>query len=485
MPRPSPPSSSVVLTFLRTARGWSQKELAGAVGTVGALVSAYETGRKSLSPEKLETLAAAMGLSAGAVDAALLCLESVRPRPAASEAAGSPVEPTPEERGRIEAAAAKVARVAAQVTRSRLTAKMVQAKVRRARREADELWARLKPCAPRDRRALVERAPEYRSWALCERLCAESLKAAPADAVRALDLANLALLVAALTPGSAGWRSRLQGFAWAHVGNARRVASDLPAAAAAFAAARRLWQAATATDGCPLDEARMLDLEASLRRDQRRFPEALKLHDRALAAGRYEGAGSLLLNKANTLEQDGNHELAIDALLRAAPLVDPGRQPRLFFALRFNLLVNLCHAGQHRGAERMVPEVRDLAVRLGNEPDLVRVLWLEARVAAGLGRRTEAIETMEQVRRDFAARSNSYDTALVTLELAVLLCEQGEDARVSALAHDIAPIFQAQGMARETLATLEIFCEAASRQALTAELARQLAESLRRAGIAR
>jgi transcriptional regulator with XRE-family HTH domain len=485
MPRPSPPSSSVVLTFLRTARGWSQKDLAGAVGTVGALVSAYETGRKSLSPEKLETLAAAMGLSAGAVDAALLCLESVRPRPAANEPAGSPVEPTPEERGRIEAAAAKVARVAAQVTRSRLTAKMVQAKVRRARREADELWARLKPCAPRDRRALVERAPEYRSWALCERLCAESLKAAPADAARALDLANLALQVAALTPGSEGWRSRLQGFSWAHIGNARRVASDLPAAAAAFATARKLWQAATATDGCPLDEARMLDLEASLRRAQRFFPQALKLHDRALSLSRAETSGSLLLNKANTLETEGNHELAIQVLVSAAPLVDPERQARLFFALRFNLLVNLCHAGHHRAAEKMISEVRDLAVRLGLEPDLLRVLWLEARVAAGLGRRAEAIKTLEQVRKDFTSRSNSYDMALVTLELAVLLCEQGEVARVSALAQDVAPIFQAQGVPRETLATLEVFSEAASRQALTAELARQLAERLRRCGVSR
>src|SRR5580693_521861 len=278
MPRPSPPSASVVLTFLRTARGWSQKELAGAVGTAGALVSAWETGRKSLSRDKLETLAAAMGLAPGAVDAALLCLESVRPLPAAGGPAASPIEPLPEERGRIEAAASKVARVAAQVTRARLTGEVVQARVRRARREAEELWARLKPCSPRDRRALVEGAPEYRSWALAERLCAESLKAAPADAARTLDLAGLALQVAAAAPGSESWRSRVQGYAWAHAGNARRVASDLPGAAAAFARARKLWAAGAGGEECPLDEGRVLDLEASLRRAQRLFPEALRLH---------------------------------------------------------------------------------------------------------------------------------------------------------------------------------------------------------------
>jgi hypothetical protein len=119
-------------------------------------------------------------------------------------------------------------------------------------------------------------------------------------------------------------------------------------------------------------------------------------------------------------------------------------------------------------------------VHLGNEPDLLRVLWLEARVAGGLGRADEAIAALDQVRRDFAARGNSYDTALATLELAVLLCEQGSQAQVQALAQGIAPLFQAQGVRRETLAALEVFREAAKRQAMTAELARHLAACLRR-----
>ena len=34
----------------------------------------------------------------------------------------------------------------------------------------------------------------------------------------------------------------------------------------------------------------------------------------------------------------------------------------------------------------MLPEVRALAERLGEELDLTRVFWLEGKVAAGLGR---------------------------------------------------------------------------------------------------
>jgi hypothetical protein len=47
-----------------------------------------------------------------------------------------------------------------------------------AHQEAEELMARLKTATPEERRQLVEAFPEYRSWALAVRACAESLKTA-------------------------------------------------------------------------------------------------------------------------------------------------------------------------------------------------------------------------------------------------------------------------------------------------------------------
>ena len=110
------------------------------------------------------------------------------------------------------------------------------------RREAGESWARLKGFSIRDRRVLVAGAREYQTWALCEGLCAESERVAPGNAARAVELAELALEVAALVPGEQSWRLRLQGYAWAHVGNARRVANDWPRAEEAFQHARVLWR---------------------------------------------------------------------------------------------------------------------------------------------------------------------------------------------------------------------------------------------------
>jgi tetratricopeptide (TPR) repeat protein/DNA-binding XRE family transcriptional regulator len=478
MPRSLPPPLSAALTSLRSAQGWTQKELAQALGISTKTVSFHERGRSELTRERLETMVALMGLGSEDIDATLLALEQIRGR---AEPAVSPVGPTKEERRIIERTAAAMARSAARVTRSELTRSFQAPRIEQARREAGELWAALKARPARERRALVESAGEYRSWALCERLCAESERAAAADAHRAVELAELAVRVAARVPGEEIWRSRLQGYAWAHLGNARRVAGDLPAAEEAFASARPLWEAGAASDPGLLPEGRVLDLEASLLRTQGRFDEALRLHNRALAATQPAEQGFILLNQAFTLEQMGRFESAIGLLKQAARQLNAQRGPRLLCVLRFNLTVNLCHLGRHAEAETLLPEVRGLAVQLANELDLVRVLWLEGRVAAGLGRPEEAIGALSRVREEFISRGIAYDAALVSLELAVLLLEGGRMKQVKALARQMAPIFQTQGVHREALAALRLFCQTANQETATVEMARRLVEYLHRA----
>jgi tetratricopeptide (TPR) repeat protein len=187
------------------------------------------------------------------------------------------------------------------------------------------------------------------------------------------------------------------------------------------------------------------------------------------------------MNQAVLLEQMGEAERAIEALREAAPLVDARREPRLLFGLRFNLIVNLCHLGRYAETETLLPEVQELALALRKELDLVRVVWLKGKVEAGLGHDEEARMSFEQVRRELTAREMAYDCALVTLELAALLLEQGHAHEVRALAGEMLWIFQAQGVHREALAALQIFCDAARREAASAELARRVALFLHRA----
>lgn len=479
MPRPIPPPLNLALTVLRSSRGWSQKELSAASGLPGGILSDYEMGRRPLTREKLEALVEILGIDPGQLDATLLYLRSLQP---VGEPPGPPLSPTREECEHIERSAALVGHLSSGVTREEMTRSLREAGILRDRGGAEAIWQRMKLYPVEDHRFLVENGRSLRTWAFSEKLCAESARAAAADAGRALELADLALGIASKVPGPAGWRSRLQGYAWAFVANARRVANDLPGAEKAFARAWNLWKAASPDEEGPLAEWRLLDLEASLRRDQRRLPEALDLLDRALGAGPGgEIEGRILLNKASTLEQLGEHEPAIVALMRASLSVDGRREPRLLFALRFILAVNLLYLDRHTEAEVLLPEVQALALQLGNELDLVRVLWLKGRVAAGLGRKEEAISTLERVRLDFGVRGLAYDMALATLELAGLYLEENRTGKVKELVRQMASIFRSQGVHREALAALKLFSEAAERQAATAELARRVVEYLCRA----
>src|SRR6202035_1548823 len=202
---------------------------------------------------------------------------------------------------------------------------------------------------------------------------------------KAVQLAKLALRVTATAPGEGANRVPLEGYIWAFVANGHRVANDLPAADEAIGRAEKLcFGGGTAALG-PLAASRILDLKASLRRAQRRFEEALRLLDEALALGGDEVRERILLKKAFTFEQMGEYGRAVETLREAALLIDDSSEPHQVCVLRFNLAVNLCHAGRHSEAAPLVAKTRELAAALGNEQELIRVCWLEGRGAGGGG----------------------------------------------------------------------------------------------------
>lgn len=222
----------------------------------------------------------------------------------------------------------------------------------------------------------------------------------------------------------------------------------------------------------------MLDLEASLRRDQRPFPEALRLLDRALAQTDVKCPGRLLLNRAFTLEQMGCYQEAVVVLKEASALLDNRLEPRFSSVLLFNLVVNLCHLERYIEAGLAVEQLRLLLVELGNELDLLRLLWLEGRIANGQGCVEDAARIWRQVQKGFAARGLAYDNALVSLELACLLLEQGRAFEVKILARQMLRVFRAQDINREAVAALCLFERAAEQESASVELIKRLAEYL-------
>jgi tetratricopeptide (TPR) repeat protein len=352
-----------------------------------------------------------------------------------------------------------------------------------ARREAEEVWTALERLPTHRRRWVLELSlPAFRSLALVVRVCEASVRAAADKPGEALELADLAFAIAGQVEGTEAWRSRVKGFALAHIANARRVANDFAGADEAFAQAWRLWRAGATGEADLLPEWRLLDLEASLRREQQRFAEAMTLLDRALAAGpgNRATAGRILLKQELVLEEMGDIEGALVVLAQAAPFVKAAGDSRLLSVLYFNTVKNLCYLERFAEAANLLPEIQDLAGQLGNELDLIRVVWLSARVAAGQGRRAEAMAGLEQVRHEFTALRLPYDAAQACLELAVLYLEEGRTGEVKGLAIAMGWIFTAQGIRRETLAALKLFVDAAQEEVATVKLIRRILDDIER-----
>jgi transcriptional regulator with XRE-family HTH domain/tetratricopeptide (TPR) repeat protein len=478
MPHTIIPDLSIVLTFLRLGQGWSQADLGKAAGISPNLLNEYERGRKRLSRQRLEHIIAFLGLPPDVIDATLANLAANRA--AARTPRDSPDAPSEEAR-RIEAFALRFGTTMTGFARSTLSQLTVEGEALYARQRAGFLWDRLKRHAPAEQRSLVQKGRKYRTWALCERVAAESIRKAPNHPREALELAELALLIAERLPGERTWGLRLQGYAWAHVSNARRVCNDLPGAETAMVRARKLWEAGDPGDPGLLNRAWLPGLEAALRRDQRRFQEALKRISEALMLDTGELRGEILLSKALIHETLGDPAASTTALLEAVSFIDPRREPRNAFGVRCNLALDMCQLERFEEAKLRLPEVRALAEQLGEELDLTRVLWIEGRVAAGLGRIGEAISIFEQVRGVFRRCELAFDYGLVSLERAVLLLEQGRTTDVRALAEEMLQIFRTQKIEREALAALRLFCDAARRETATVDLARSLVRFLHRA----
>ena len=325
----------LALAMLRMLRGWERADLVRALGVSRSWISEIETGKKEPATRTVQRILGALGLPMSAVEEALALVRSVRGMAAAGTAGvagggsgGSGGSGGRQARRGGDARALPDAGLAWDETGlSGVLFELVGAGMgagrgdRRAgdagegagaeagygtgegdeagrlepdaaRRRAAELWTRLRPYPREVRRVLVSEAVEFQGWALCERLCEESVRAGAESPASAVELAELAVAVALVAPvdlawearparpalpvemGRPGelpapptpptppmppmpptpvardpaagladadrWRERLAAYAWGFVGAARRLAGDTAGAAAALALARGL-----------------------------------------------------------------------------------------------------------------------------------------------------------------------------------------------------------------------------------------------------
>lgn len=470
------PFRSLFLAVVRVLKRTTATRLSKASGLSLKEISSIERGRvKQVTDEDVDKYLAALGCSKAEAVIVTACLEAL---------GGLDRSLDPEEaaaRERLIAAAGRSLRRRLSRPGAPEPAKYpAPQEIELDRSEAGDAWERLRPLKTLHDMALVVRAVrDYQQWAFVERLCDESIRAASKDPRRAFDLAVVAVRVAGRLPVWEHWRLRLLGHALAHLANAHRVANRLDAADRTFAAARRIRAAGLDPD-LLLDPGRLPDLEASLRRGQRRFPEALRLLEQAAPLTRR--AEHVGLNMASVLTVMGEHHRAIEILTGLAPRLAHHPEARLRSIQRFNLAVALSHVGRFQRAFRLLPVLRRLVA--GDELDRIRFRWLEGRIAAGLGRTEEALEALAEARSGFVGHGLGYDVALSLVETAAIHLERGDFsdfAEVRRLTAELAPFFERNGVHEEALKALRLFEEAAAKQAATADLARLLLAWLFRA----
>jgi tetratricopeptide (TPR) repeat protein len=361
-----------------------------------------------------------------------------------------------------------------------------EAAMERERDEAPGLFLELLD-QPADQREtlLVEGATRFHTWGVFELLVERSLEVTIQDPSHGETLGRLALRLSDRLDVVRYGAERIADFQariWAYIGNAHRTRFDFAAAEEAFQTARSILKQGT---GDSLERAILLDLRASLRRAQRRFEDALRLLRRAVEifreAGERHRAGRSLVNLATVHHHAGEPAAGIPLLHQALELIDPEREPRLLLCARHNLIDYNAEIGRFVEAQKLYREARSL-YRSFNEPWVQnRRSWVRGKIARGLGQLKQAETRFLAARDGFVKEGIPYDTALVSLELALLYAEQGRSEELKRLAADMVPIFTSRHIHREALAALTFLRQAVEAEQASLEVVVRVANFLRKA----
>ena len=336
---------------------------------------------------------------------------------------------------------------------------------------------------PAERLELVQ-AVRFHGVKLCQLLEARSEEAWCEDPVAGVEWARLAVEISGRLDEERYGRGLVadtQAMAWACLGNAYRVASDLRRAEGALDEAELRIQR---SGGEAYAEAQIFSYRASLRNSQGRFREAVKLLDRALAIYRQAKdrhlEGKTLIKKASALAYDGKVERAARLARKGLSLIDPAEDPRLFITARHNLIGYLNEIGSPDEALETLRSTRRLYQDFGEPSHLARLSWLEGRITRDLGRLDEAEVALKEARDFFVRHEIGFDAAMVLLDLATVYDRRGDGAELKRLAAEMVPIFASRDVHPEALAALALFQKAAAAEQVDRALLDRIAAELQR-----
>lgn len=333
---------------------------------------------------------------------------------------------------------------------------------------------------------LIRADDRFRSWALAEALMEESQQAVwSTHPDRSVELAESAVLLADhLSDRRFGVRALndLKARAQGCLGNALRSRADFLGAATSFELAKFLLEQGS---GDPLEAARLIGLESSLLIDRGYLNEAIELLGTALPIYDSIGEGNLRarteIQMAIALLSLGTRaEEAVVLLVRAEQAIDRSCEPRLFFCARHSRLIALCEAGQTQEALLLLDASRELYRQFPDPWSQLRLRWLEARIATGLGRVLEAEEMLGRLWTAAFERGLRFEVALISLDLAAVYVQLGRYSAAGRLAGRLISLFESWGVHRRAIQAWVILEHALLAETATVEMVQRIAAYVRR-----
>jgi len=268
--------------------------------------------------------------------------------------------------------------------------------------------------------------------------------------------------------------------AWGEAANAYRVNEKLPQAARALGLAEAARNVGSRE---PMLHARLLDIEASLRTDQRRYDEARHLLDQVIEIyqeiGETHLAGRALISRGIGLHYDGEAPEAVSLLRKGLDLLDD-RDSQMLAMARKALLDAMAANGEYAEAAELLLK-SGLREAFATEPvSYLKVRWLEGRIFAGLGKLDRAATAFAAARESFLEYGLEYEGALVGLESAAVLLQQGRLDEVEALATEALDIFEILEIKREAVRAVAYLQKVCVSRKATVELVREVVSFLER-----
>lgn len=348
-----------------------------------------------------------------------------------------------------------------------------------------ELLERLEGFAPAERLVRVRTDRDLQSCSLCQRLIENSHDLVHAEMSRAGELAELAIALSQeLDTRRYGTElvNDVKARAWACLAETLRGRADLRAADGALAVAEALLVIGT---GDVFEEARLLEIRAVLRRDQRRLEEAHGLLDDVIAVYRqyrdFHLVGRAFVQKGSVHGMEGELEPAIRWLRKGLGLLDPTRERRLELSARHSLMLCLHESGRDQEAWFLLKASRPEFLEHGGELLNLRLRWLEGKIQQALGQLREAEQALIDARAGLLEHGAGFSAAQVCLDLAGLYAAQSRAGEMRRLAEEMLPIFQSRDIHREAIAALIVFQQAVRMEKLSSGLLDEIRSFLRSA----